>query len=80
MTEEELCDFLHVSREAVYRFRSYSEDPIPYLRAGRRYLYEQDQVLKWLRREGQRDRAKKKVELKAVHCSRRRRVRFKRSG
>ena len=61
ITEEQLCKFLHVSREAVHRFRTRDNDPIPFMKAGRRYLYLQSAVLKWAEREGQRAKEKRKA-------------------
>jgi hypothetical protein len=54
LTEIELCRFLRVSRDAVVKFRKDLSDPIPYLKVGRRHLYNEDEVLKWARRAAKR--------------------------
>lgn len=54
MTEEEACDFLRVSREAIFKFRRDQVDPIPCFKAGRRYLYDPSEVLRWAKRQAER--------------------------
>ena len=60
LTEVELIEWLHISREAVLKFRKDPEDPIPFLMAGRRYLYEPTEIVKWMRRQAQRKMPKTK--------------------
>lgn len=62
LTESEVCTFLRVSREAVLKFRRCTVDPIPCLKAGRRYLYDALEVTKWARRQA--ERAHKKHHLR----------------
>ena len=38
LTEEEICTMLRVSREATLKFRRDLVDPIPHMKAGRRYF------------------------------------------
>ena len=54
LTEKEICEFLRVSREGIKRFKRDLTDPIPFLRAGRRFLYDPSEVLKWARRQARR--------------------------
>ncbi len=54
LTEVELCELLRVSREAVLKFRRDTVDPIPHFKAGRRYLYDEGEVLKWAKRSAGR--------------------------
>ena len=49
-TEREAMAYLRVSREAIQRFRR-AADPIPHLRAGRRYLYDLAEVREWALRQ-----------------------------
>lgn len=61
LTEEQLCRLFRVSRDAVLRFKRDPLDPIPFLKLGRRYLFELDAVLRWARRQGEKFR----LELEA---------------
>jgi len=54
LTEAEVADFLRVSREAILRFKRDGVDPIPCFKAGRRYLYEPGEVLRWAKRQATR--------------------------
>jgi excisionase family DNA binding protein len=54
LTEKEACEFLRISREAILKFRRDMKDPIPYLKVGRRYLYEESEVVKWAKRNARR--------------------------
>lgn len=58
LTEAEICELLRVSREAVLKFRRHPNDPIPCLKAGRRYLYDTGKVLRWAERQADRARLK----------------------
>ncbi len=60
LTEEEICTLLRVSREATLKFRRDPVDPIPHMKAGRRYLYEKTKVLKWAERNAKRDNNKRR--------------------
>lgn len=59
LTEEELSELLRVSRDALAKFRRDREDPLPFMMAGRRYLYDEAQVLKWATRQARRNRPQK---------------------
>jgi predicted DNA-binding transcriptional regulator AlpA len=39
-----------ISHEAIRRFREDAADPIPFLRAGRRYIFVRAEVEEWARR------------------------------
>lgn len=54
LTEAEISAFLRVSREAILRFKRDRVDPIPCFKAGRRYLYEPSEVLRWAKRQATR--------------------------
>ena len=54
LTEEEICELLRVSREAILKFKRDPIDPIPCFKAGRRFLYDQNQVLRWAKRHADR--------------------------
>ena len=54
LTEAEVAGFLRVSREAILRFKRDAVDPIPCFKAGRRYLYEPSEVLRWAKRQAVR--------------------------
>ena len=56
LTEAQLCAALHVSREAVLRLRRDPVDPIPCMRAGRRFLYDLERVKAWMERRAGRAR------------------------
>ena len=49
LTEDEVARLLRVSREAILKFKRDKLNPIPCLRVGRRYLYEECEVLEWAR-------------------------------
>ena len=55
-TNETLKDRWHVSDEALQRFRDDPDDPLPHLRAGRRYLYIPEEVEEWARRQAKKRR------------------------
>lgn len=54
LTEQEACELLRVSREAILKFKRDSLDPIPFLKAGRRYLYDEAEIMKWAKRNARR--------------------------
>ncbi len=54
LTEEEVCELLRVSRDAISKFRHDRLDPIPCFRAGRRWLYDREKVLRWAARAAKR--------------------------
>lgn len=54
LTEAEASQFLRVSREAVLRFKRDPVDPIPCYKAGRRFLFDAAEILKWAKRQAQR--------------------------
>ncbi len=56
LTEDELCNYLSLSREAVRKMRRDPVDPIPCFKAGRRYLNRVDEVERWARRQAERAR------------------------
>ena len=60
LTEEDICALLRVSREATKKFRRDPVDPIPHMKAGRRYLYDKTKVLKWAERNAERDNNKRR--------------------
>ena len=55
-TNDELKKLLRVSEEALQRFRRDPEDPLPHLRAGRRYLYIPEEVENWARARAEREK------------------------
>lgn len=54
LTEEEACDFLRVSRDALAKFRRDKADPLPFMKAGRRYLYLESELISWAKRQARR--------------------------
>ena len=65
LTEAEIADFLRVSREAILRFKRDRVDPIPCFKAGRRYLYEPSEVLRWAKRQATRVQKKYQQPFRA---------------
>ncbi len=59
LTNGDLAKLLHVSDEAIKRFRIRPKDPLPHLRAGRRYLYISGEVEAWARRQAVREQGKR---------------------
>ena len=57
LTEEEFCARYRVSRDAVHRFRTDSDDPVPCIRVGRRYLYDPAKVEAWAARRAKNSRS-----------------------
>lgn len=53
-TEQEVMEYLSVGRDAMQKFRRDQDDPIPYLKAGRRFLYDLGKIRKWLERQARR--------------------------
>lgn len=53
MTETEACNFFSLSREAIRKLRKAPVDPLPCLKAGRRYLYKAEEVERWMRRKAE---------------------------
>ena len=54
LTLQETCNLLRVSHEAIAKFVRLPQDPLPALRAGRRWLFRQEAVLRWCERQGKR--------------------------
>ena len=54
LTEDQLCEVLHVSRESLLKCRRLKEDPMPAMKVGRRYLYDLGKVLEWAERQAQK--------------------------
>jgi len=48
LTRRDLAKALHVSTAAVDKLTHRAKDPIPHIRAGRRYLFRLDSVLAFL--------------------------------
>ena len=65
-TTDELAKRWKVSGDALHRFREAIEDPLPHLRAGRRYLYIPDEVEGWARRQAERT-ASGSASLQTTH-------------
>ena len=55
LREEEACRLLRISREAILRFKRDQVNPIPHLKVGRRFLYEEHEVIGWAKRSAKRD-------------------------
>jgi hypothetical protein len=56
MTRREVARYLRVSLDGIRTLQRREVDPLPVLMAGRRFLYERREVLKWARREANRAR------------------------
>jgi hypothetical protein len=52
--EAEICQILKVCRSAIYKYKFGIPDPIPFLKVGRRYLYDLEKVCRWAQREAAR--------------------------
>ena len=58
LTEKEVAVFLRVSREAITKFKRLPSDPLPYMKAGRRCLYDTKYVLAWAERNAKREQVR----------------------
>ena len=47
LTEEEACQLLHISREAMLKFKRDPVNAPPALKVGRRYLYDIEKLITW---------------------------------
>lgn len=56
LTEEEVCEWLHISREGLLRLKRDKLDPIPARKYGRRFVYLESEVKKWGERQYRRYR------------------------
>jgi hypothetical protein len=58
LPETRIMELLNVSRSAMQRFRrgTKNDPPIPFLRVGRRYLYQWDKVITWAERNARREK------------------------
>ena len=45
---------LHCGDWALRELRSQAEDPLPFMKAGKRYLYDEEKVIKWAERQAKR--------------------------
>ena len=59
LTEVECAKYLRINRNSLKKFRNQRQDPLPYLKVGRRILYEPDKVVKWAARSAKRELALK---------------------
>ena len=48
LTENQVVEITHTSRSTLKKFRNRKEDPLPYLRIGRRFLYDRKVLEKWM--------------------------------
>jgi hypothetical protein len=53
-TEAEILLHLRISRAGLQKFRRDPSDPIPFLKVGRRHLYDITKVEKWAERQARR--------------------------
>lgn len=58
LTEKEVAVFLRVSREAITKFKRLGTDAIPYMKAGRRCLYDPSRVLAWAERNAMHEQGR----------------------
>jgi hypothetical protein len=56
LTTAQLCERLHITKYGLLAARRQKIDPMPYLRIGRKILYDEDEVFKWMQRQAKRDR------------------------
>ena len=56
LTEQQVVEITHTSRSTLKKFRCREEDPLPYLRIGRRYLYDRKALDLWMRRQASQTR------------------------
>lgn len=56
LTRVEAAALLRVSLDGIDKFIQTDEHPIPVLRAGRRFLFDRDEVIAWARESAQRSR------------------------
>ena len=55
LTNAGVRELLHVGEWALRELRDRSNDPLPHMRAGRRYLYDELRVLRWAERQARRE-------------------------
>lgn len=55
LTESDCKELLDVSSDLMDRFRRFSEEPIPFMRIGGTYRYDEEKVLAWAESESYRD-------------------------
>jgi hypothetical protein len=56
LTRSEAAAFLRISVDAVHHLSHRKVDPLPHLQAGRRHLFDRNELLKWATREARRGR------------------------
>jgi len=61
LTEEQLCQALHVSRRSVWKFRTDRDNPLPFMRLGGKHVYDLEEVRAWAKRRAQIRPARRKV-------------------
>lgn len=54
LTEEQVIQLTHSSRFGLKKFRNRDHDAIPFLKMGRRYLYDPEKIEAWMEREAHR--------------------------
>ena len=59
LTMDGLCAVYHVSHEAVLAHIRRRDDPLPAMRFGRRWLFDQERVEKWLERQAKQVRKRR---------------------
>jgi len=56
LTEDEICEWLHISKECLLKLKRDPLDPLPYMKVGRRFLFDPEKVTKWGERQAKRYR------------------------
>ena len=60
LTLDEISSLLRVNRESIRKFMK-AEDPLPFMKVGRRYLFNPEKVFRWAERQGKRSLSEKGV-------------------
>ena len=64
LTNMDLKEWLGLSDESILRQRQREEDPLPHLKFGRKFYYRESEIMAWMKREGQRERARTEKQLR----------------